>query len=267
MVNVTSLVAVLIDAATIHRLPVTNSDTAISGLQKRYFNLSKMGDKLPSDDIMQTPEALNLDEIIGSLPENFQREQQPEQSQEMPSAEEGQNDQSQRPETVPPINKAAFTLAFFGWDTVADGAAGLAECVACFRRLGLWMYKPKQDGSAPVYEAMDVASEHMEYCPWVNGQTQSGTGSVTDKHHELRNGWELLAQGLKVKHRRRARASASRDTSRAVSEAPSSPDGPFLDEGNDESRKASDREWWAKIRRMKEMLHVKSPKTKRTSAA
>lgn len=255
--------AILTGPATIHRLPVTNSDIAITGLQKRYLNLSKMGDKLPSDDIIQTSEAFNVDDMIGNLPESFQREQQSEPSQEAASAE-AQSNPSQQPEIVSPINKAAFTLAFFGWDTVADGAAGLAECTACFRRLGLWMYKPKKDGSAPVYDFMEVASEHMEYCPWINGQAQSGTGSATDKHHELRNGWELLAQGLKVKHRRRARASASRDTSRAVSET-SSLDGPLLDEGDDENRRASDREWWAKIRRMKEMLHVKSPKTRRSN--
>ena len=125
------------------------------------------------------------------------------------------------------------------------------------------MYKPKENGAAPVYDALEVANEHMEYCPWVNGQAQSGSGKASDKNHELRSGWKLLAQGLKVKHRRRTRASMSREASRAVSEV-SSQDGPEPSEADSESKKVSDREWFAKIRRMRQMLHVKSPKRKST---
>lgn len=250
--------------ATIHRLPVANSDTAIAGLRKRYFNLVKMGDKLPSEDIIRTPESLNLDEMVKILPADvFQGQgRRPESAQ---SAGEGDGNVQPPSESDSSINQAAFALAFFGWDTTSDEAASLVGCAACFRRLGLWMYQPKENGAAPVYDTLEVANEHMEYCPWISGQAQSGTGKATDKPQELRSAWELLVQGIKANHRRRTRESMSRDTSRAASEAPSM-DGLDADEADQETRKASDKEWWARIRRMRQMLHVKSSKRKSNAA-
>lgn len=245
---------------------MANADTAITGLQKRYVNLVKMGDKLPAGEIIRTPESLDLEELMKSLPPGFQQEQGPVSSESEALRPAGEGEASPQPsETESSVNHTAFALAFLGWDTTSDKAAGLAGCGACFRRLGLWMYQPKENGAPPVYDTLEVASEHMEYCPWINGQAQSGTGKASDKHQELRNGWELLAQGLKVKHRRLARASMPSDTSRAVSEV-SSLDIPGMDEVESEEKKASDREWLSKIRRMRQMLHVKSPKRKSNAA-
>lgn len=251
-----------------------------------------MEDKLPAENIVQTPESFDLDGIINVLPEKFtepekqnetseaqtqletqpepqpatQQETQPETQSETPKAGENQVNVPKPEETaqkIPPINKAAIALALFGWDTVSDGAAGLAGCGACFRRLGLWMYKPKDNGEIRVYDALEVANEHMEYCPWINSQAQSGTGNPAEKPEALRNGWELLAQALKVKNRRQIRSTASMDTLRAGSEAPSIEDGPVVDGGVDqETKKATDREWWSKIRRMRQVLNVKSPRRK-----
>lgn len=251
-----------------------------------------MEDKLPAEDIVQTPESFDLDRIIDILPEGFtepekqketseaqtqpetqpepqlatQQEAQSETQPETPNAGENPDNVPKPEETaqdIPPINKAAFALALFGWDTVSDGAAGLAGCGACFRRLGLWMYKPKDNGEIRVYDALEVTNEHMEYCPWVNGQAQSGTGNPVEKPETLHNGCELLAQALRVKHRRRIRTTAYIDTLRAGSEAPSIDDGPVVDDGIDqETKKAADREWWSKIRRMRQVLNVKSPRRK-----
>lgn len=247
-----------------------------------------MEDKLPAEDVVQTPESLDLDQIISVLPSGFldtdkpaetaeatettgeaQPEAQPEQPEtqpETPKPDENQQPASQPQEETPQktmsINKAAFALALFGWDTVSDGAAGLAGCGACFRRLGLWMYKPKDNGEVRVYDALEVANEHMEYCPWISGQAQSGTAKPTEKPEALRSGWESLAQSLRVKHRRQVRSTVSMDTLRAGSETPSM-DGPVVDDGVDEeTKKATDREWWSKIRRMKQVLNVKSPRRK-----
>jgi hypothetical protein len=252
--------------ATIHRLPVSNSDTAIAGLRSRYFNLAKMGDKLPSNDIIRTPETLDLGEMAKMLQAaGFQEQTQRPESAQPETAPAGENeDNAQLTETESSINQTAFALAFFGWNTTSSETAGLAECAACFRRLGLWMYKPKENGTAPVYDMLEVANEHMEYCPWINGQAQSGTGKATDKPQELRSAWELLVQGLRVNHRRRTRASMSRDASRAVSETSSVE--PGADEADQETRKESDQAWWAKIRRMRQMLQVKSSKRKSNPA-
>lgn len=245
---------------------------AVSGLQKRYLNLVKMGDKLPGKDSIQTPESLDFDEVIRALPKGFTNPDKPtpevqtEAQPETPKPDSENQDSAPQKETSEPlVNQSAFALALFGWDTVSDGAAGLAGCGACFRRLGLWMYKPKDNGEVRVYDALEVVNEHMEYCPWIDGLAQSGTGKPTDKPETLRSGWEVLAQSLKLQHRRRIRSTASMDTLRAGSETPSMVDGPVLDEEVDtKTKKAGDREWWSKIRRMKEVLNVKSPMRKST---
>src|SRR5699024_9441896 len=98
-------------------------------------------------------------------------------------------------------------------------------------------------------------------CPWVSGQAQSGTGKPTDKSETLRSGWQVSAQALKVKHRRQIRSTASMDTLRVGSETPSVMDGSVVDsEVDEEAKKATDREWWSKIRRMRQVLNVNSPR-------
>ncbi|KAK1146321.1 hypothetical protein N8T08_003108 [Aspergillus melleus] len=253
--------------ATIHRLPLANPDTAISALRTRYSHLSKMATQLPEYEILQTPDSYRLDEISKTLPtagfnDSETNAETPEPQTPGPATESPKKTEDST-QQEPTINRTAFILASFGWDSVSDGAAGLAECSACFRRLGLWMYKPKQNGDSAIYDALDAANEHMEYCPWINGKAQSGTGKVSQKPDELHSGWQILVQALKVKHRRRVRSTAS-VASFAVSESPSTDD-PVVDDANVEAKKASDREWWTKLRKMRQVLNVKSPKRKSTT--
>ncbi|PYH92708.1 C3HC zinc finger protein [Aspergillus ellipticus CBS 707.79] len=251
--------------ATIHRIPLANPETAISGFRKRYSNLVKMTDHLPAQDVIQTPESFDIETLVKTLPTEFKgpEEETDTEAPESPTPQgvNGSKDtalESSKPE--PSISRNAFTLALFGWDAAPDGTAGLASCTVCFRRLGLWMYKPKSNGDAALYDSLDVVGEHMEYCPWVNGKAQSGTGRALEKIEHLRCGWELLSRALKVRHRRQIRSTVSVD-SRAVSEAPST-DEPVFDDTNNEAKKASDREWWAKLRRMRQVLNVNSPRKK-----
>ncbi|KAL2835245.1 mRNA capping enzyme-domain-containing protein [Aspergillus cavernicola] len=242
------------EVPTIHRLPLTNPDTAISNFRTRYSYMLKMADQLPDPDSFQVPEGFTARDIISILPSQALHAHEPRKEtteMQQPDSEINQehHDVSQHPAQVdPPINEAAFVLAFFGWDSV-DGAKGLAGCGACFRRLGLWMYKP-QDRDATAHDPLDAANEHMEYCPWINRKTQSGTANSSEKTEGLHSGWELLAQALKVKHLRQTRSSTP-ITSRAGSEALSLDD-PVTDGTNDDVKKAKDREWWAKIRRMRQ---------------
>ncbi|KAL4873014.1 hypothetical protein BDV12DRAFT_161177 [Aspergillus spectabilis] len=250
--------------ATIHRLPLTNPDTAISSFNTRFLHLLKMAEQLPDMESLQVPEGFNIKALLSISPVGAL--QTPEAQKEttetpQPGPENNQEAASQPPVQSDPINEAAFVLAFFGWDSV-DGAANLAGCGACFRRLGLWMYKAK--GDSPINGPLNVANEHMEYCPWIDQRAQSGTGKQSEKSELLHNGWELLAQALKVKHLRQTRMSNPME-SRAASEAPST-DGLFVDEPNDDVKKVKDREWWAKIRRMRQVLNVKSPKRKPSTA-
>ncbi|PYH45063.1 uncharacterized protein BP01DRAFT_416047 [Aspergillus saccharolyticus JOP 1030-1] len=255
--------------ATIHRLPLSNPDTAISALRTRYTNLVKMADQLPAYATIQTPESFDIDSIIGTLPAEFgsngsngsnEKPQDAAGNENSQDAEKTQDSNQTISSDEASINMTAFTLAFFGWDAVPDGTAGLAGCSVCFRRLGLWMYKQKTNGDAALYDTLDVALGHMEYCPWVNGTAQSGTGRASEKPENLRCGWQLLSQALKVRHRRQIRSSVS-VSSRAPSEAPST-DELEIDETSPEDKKARDRAWWTKLRRMRQVLNVQSPRKK-----
>lgn len=218
-----------------------------------------MGDKLPAEDIVQTPEGLDLDVLIKGLPEEwFQEAEQAALSTNGETQTTHINNQDST-ETPKAVNRAALALALLGWDTASDGAAGLVWCGACFRRLGLWMYKPKDNGDVTVYTSLDVAGEHMEYCPWIDNVVQSGTGRPNEKLAELRAGWQIVVEAVKVKHRRRVRTMASTDTLRTDIGTPMEPAG---EEENADAKKKADREWWAKIRRVRQVLTAKSPKRK-----
>lgn len=261
--------------ATIQHLPLTNIETALSGLRDRYINLAQMGDQLPTAESITTPEGLDLDSLIKMLPGDWsQSSKSPETTssqntgsvQNAPQVEAETSEPSESTSETPskslpvePINRAALALALFGWNSVSDGAAGLVGCKACFRRLGLWMYKPKENGDVTVYSTLDVVTEHMEYCPWIDKVAQSGTGKPNENLESLRSGWEAVAEAVKVKHRRRLRATTSMDTMRTE---PSTP--PRTREGveDEEKRKKADREWWAKIRRVRQALTSKSPHRK-----
>lgn len=250
----------------------------MSGLRDRYLNLVKMGDQLPAYESIHTPDSFALDELIKILPGDWsQRSIPPENQNEEPNIAQAPQEptesqnvggnlesaQKVSAEASPPFNRAALSMAVFGWNSVADGTSGLVSCKACFRRLGLWMYKPKENGDLTVYSSLDVASEHMEYCPWIDRVAQSGTGKPNEKPENLRCGWEAVAEAARVKHRRQIRSRGSMDTLRTeLSTSPSTaPEGVQ----DDEKKKTADREWWAKIRRMRQVLTAKSPRQKSTA--
>jgi len=80
--------------------------------------------------------------------------------------------------TIPPteIKESAFILALFGWANEEPSIPTLLTCSACFRRLGLWLFKHPMGGSTGGGDAMvcrlDVIGEHRDYCPWVNKESQ-----------------------------------------------------------------------------------------------
>lgn len=254
--------------ATIQHLPLNNPDIALSGLHARYVNLIKMKEKLPAVENIQSPDALNLDDLIQILPEDWFRASDSSQEIEsgqnkVDSNEEGASDNRQpapvqHTDRRDSISKQALALSLFGWDAVGDGSAGLISCKACFRRLGLWMYKPKDNGDITVYNSLDVSHEHMEYCPWIDRIAQSGTGKPNERTDSLRSGWEVVYDAVKVKNRRHLRSAASMDALRSEANTPT-PDN--LDDGGDEeTKKKADREWWARIRRIRQSLTAKSPR-------
>ncbi|CRG84045.1 hypothetical protein PISL3812_01386 [Talaromyces islandicus] len=239
--------------ATIHRLPLSNPEAAISALRDRYLKVASIDSQLPASETIELPEQVVLSDIINILPPDFLSGRAGFENDSS-----GSGEQSSNPEGVQKIDEKAFALAFFGWDVVKDGSSGLLECRACFRRLGLWLYKPKEDGKEPVYDKLAAHSEHMEYCPWVDGQAQSGIGKSGQRPEDLLSGWQVLAQDIRTKHRRRLKSmGSSAETPCRDSDASSFDATTAEDEA---AQKAKDREWWSKLRRMREALHVKGPK-------
>ncbi|PGH08238.1 hypothetical protein GX51_01392 [Blastomyces parvus] len=254
---------------TIQRLPLTNPETAVNGLHARYLNLARLESELPLIDNIEPPSNLNLDETISMLPPTFLGDKLEREthsiSTDNPTQPTTENDDSQAnissQEIGVELNRAAFVLAAFGWDASPDVGAGLATCGACFRRLGLWMYKPKEDGSVSVYTKLDVVGEHMDYCPWVNPKTQSGGGKpvLHGFNGKPQSGWEILSQAIKTMHRRRTRCDVPSTSATVTSQdVLASPAEAKVDD--DETQKLRDREWWTKLRRVRQSLQVKGLK-------
>lgn len=200
---------------------------------------------MPSKETIELPEQLSIEEIISLLPPDFVEPSEGDSTQQADSSEKE-------------IDYRSFVFAFFGWDVVRDGSSGLLECRACFRRLGLWLYKPKEEGKDPVYDKLPVHTEHMYYCPWINGTAQSATGTAADKPEALLSGWQILAQGIRTKHRRRVKATAI--TPREVTPMDSDTLSLGSTTTDEAAQRAKDKEWWSKLRRVREALHVKGPK-------
>lgn len=215
-------------------------------------------------DSLVLPETLDINAVLDIIPPGTLLGDSSGVEKSRPHGEPTQIQECQATEdsgeaTENPTNKAAFVLAFFGWDIYEDKSAGLVSCEACFRRLGLWMYKPKDDGQSPIYPTLDVANEHLDYCPWINSTTQSGTGKRTGQSAEAaerHSGWQVLEQVIRNLHRRR--------TWSAQLETPANQDGPARvseeADGDEEARKAKDKAWWTKLRRVRQALQVRGPK-------
>jgi C3HC zinc finger-like/Rsm1-like len=65
------------------------------------------------------------------------------------------------------IYQDTLRLAMCGWQA-SPGRDDVAECRACFRSLGLWLYR----GEQPIVEKLDAVESHLEYCPWRSADAQ-----------------------------------------------------------------------------------------------
>ncbi|KAJ6028526.1 hypothetical protein N7540_004102 [Penicillium herquei] len=195
----------------IQHLQIYNNEAATWGVLVRYQNIMKIVDQLPAKDIIQTPDGFDLAAIVENLPEMWSEELQKapaasdvqeESSGTGPEPMEGaEESNSQQPaETSNSINETALVLAFLGWDYLVEGGAGILNCRACFQRLGLWLYKPKPNEDEPVYSSLDVAAEHMDYCPWINREAQSGGMPPAAPKLPSKCGWEMVIAACQARH-------------------------------------------------------------------
>ena len=69
-------------------------------------------------------------------------------------------------------------VAITGWSGSLLGDKGILTCTTCHRRVGLWLFTSTFEGDDSTLKLdvgrLDLIAEHKTYCPWINGQVQSG---------------------------------------------------------------------------------------------
>lgn len=182
-------------------------------------------------------------------------------------------------DSQPAINKVALQLALFGWqghkhDRLGN-QLGSVSCNACFRVLGLWLFKSKSVNEAgeeiepALVTCLDTLTEHREYCPWRNSTSQNGLKAAKTSTAE-KAGWEVVLQLLKNNYQLRQAANRKEKPRKMVTEADFDENGIFGGEESESEetksiREEEDKKRWARLRRVKSLFDTKN-KSKRSSA-
>lgn len=182
------------------RLPLPNPKLALQSLRQRYDELCSRAPFLPGESSLRLPPTLNLDTIITYLPPTFFTSPPPAAS-------------TTTTQSDPKINRPALALSLLGWQSLTHPLLGhpvpnSASCHTCLRRLGLWMFSPREsaDGAplpAPM-DHLDALREHRFFCPWKNaaaqrnpGKTATTTTTTTTGGEKEMAAWEVLVVGLR----------------------------------------------------------------------
>ena len=226
-----------------------------------------MASELPQS--LSVPDSFNLQALCEQLPPTF-----------LPSSVE--TSVSETPSLPENTNRTALTLALFGWHAETGHIDGLATCSACFRRLGLWLFKQKfntargeEDDS--VMSCLDVVGEHREYCPWVNANSQNGGSTQRSGGNPAPiAGWETLLGVITLAEHTKKQLMPPPPTPNVpqnssgdpANHTSSEPERPNTQPENIADRDAKDKERWAKLAKLKQVFNVKSRKrSKQTSLA
>lgn len=269
------------------RLPLSNRQSALRDLRKRYDDLCLRKTFLPYEFNLRLPEKLDLDSILSQLPPDFFT------SPPAPPT---------NPSALTP-NRVALALAVLGWQGLENPRIGpvpnTASCHTCLRRLGLWMFKSKEVDPetnvvlvpAPM-DHLDPLREHRFFCPWKCIEAQRIHPDVASARRsrlgdeEAMCGWEVLVRVIKNEAYLRNRETPGRSStakygnrgggspqtpgrnSVAAGEGMDSPGGYGDDLGEEDDEKAEaakDKERWARLRRVKSLLQNKGAKKLRKS--
>ncbi len=264
---------------TIQRLPLAHHKTAIDDLRQRYNSLIAIASELPPDP--STPESFDLSTISQNLAPLL-HPPSPDPPSSPPPPSTPADPPADTTTTTPPSpnpNPSALALSLFGWQAEPGHVAGLATCPACFRRLGLWLFKPSSLPSSsssprpePTLHRLDLLSEHRTYCPWIDALAQNGATSRRASLDGLA-GWEALLRavnasvvhmrhgsedGRAVVAKKGGHVDGAGDGEGVGSEGVGLADG--METGVVVDWDERDRERWAKLKRLKQAFHVKRRK-------
>lgn len=223
----------------------------MNSLKERYQELVSRKDNLPYKFNMRMPEDFDLDPVLSYLPKNFL----PTDPSDSFSHQE--------------VNKVAFLMALFGWQGHSHSRLGAQlgslSCQACYRVLGLWLFKSKSVNEAgeevegPIVNGLDVVLEHRDYCPWRNPVSQNGQNPTVKTATNKMAGWEILVRLLKSEFQLRTAKVAPRPKS--MQPTADDNDQPEVEEIDDEDarsiRDEKDKERWARLRRVKSIFEPK----------
>jgi len=250
---------------TIQRLPVAHQGTAIDNLRARYISLVGMASDLPPDPSI--PEDLDVLSMHKQILPLLHPPLTKPQTGASPVSLSRSSDPPPDPEVSETLNHSALALALFGWQAEEGHILGLATCTACFRRLGLWLFQPTTDHSTPSsMNRLDVVGEHRGYCPWINAISQNGAASRRTSIDGLA-GWQILLRAVKA-----SKLHMKYDTDTVPTVVPRDSDDPASEvatvvapdtpKGDSKDRDEKDKERWAKLKRLKQVFHVKKVKGK-----
>lgn len=258
---------------SIFKLPLSHAPTTVQTLRERYDELCLRKDTLPYQFNLKIPDTFHLDTIISYLPPDFF-------TKPPPSTQDTE------------VNKTALTLALFGWQGHTHSRLGVQlgsiSCTACFRVLGLWLFKSKavsttgEETEGPIVNCLNVVKEHRDYCPWSNAISQNGKGRSSTSNLA---GWEIVLRVLKneyyLKHsgdvdkeKERGREGAVRPVTAgsvgsvgSVESLGEGKEGMDEEEAERKERDAKDKERWARLRRVKSLFDTKAGKKLQRSAS
>ena len=230
--------------ATIQRLNLTHPTTSLQALRVRYESFARPEIRLPTS--LRIPPSLPLDDLSKQSTSFFNQSL----------------DTTNAPDNLI-LKKEALMLALFGWQAETEHDLKIATCNACFRRLGLWLYLPRENANGSsggdkqsIMSRLDLIEEHRPYCPWINALSQNGDILPPGCSSESARlaGWEILVKVVQnIRHTSKEYSDVEIPTSTG---SPTSAD-TYLDKA---VRDAHDQERWARIRNLKQVFRVKRAK-------
>lgn len=198
---------------------------------------------------MRAPPDFDLDVVISTLPLDF-------------FSTASQDGEVQSPE----INRVALLMALFGWQGHTHDRMGpqmgSVSCQACFRVLGLWIFKSKEvndtgeEVTGAAMSCLDVVKEHRDYCPWQNATSQNGKGPTKTSTTGMA-GWEIILRILHNDHVLRSRRHSPSNTRSSPKNSAEISSIPGFDGADDDAmsiRDEEDKKRFARLRSFKSLL-------------
>lgn len=245
---------------SIFKLPLNNTPTTLQTLRERYDELSARSDTLPYEFNLRTPPEFDVETALNYLPSGFFNTPSDDLSTDISPLRE--------------INKIAFQMALCGWQGYSHSRLGAqlgsVSCQACFRVLGLWLFKSKAVSEAGeeieggIMNSLNIVKEHRDYCPWRNPASQNGLKATSTETSTTLAGWQVVLRVLKNDHylRHKGAHHGERHSKELLAGdgAIGSPAANDVDEADAKSREEKDKERWARLRRVKSLFDTKGGK-------